>query len=367
MILDLFRSSSLDTRFRVKLQRAGTLPDVATCCEVWVGTNGPFVVSDFLKKNYIEPWNGNFRIDLLILLLFTLNLSAVFEDYKFAKAYNAGDYKKAQSVLERSLIDAPFEKDNLYNLANTFYMQKDFQQAANYYEKLNEQDLNEKEKEESIFNLGNSNAQLKKYKEALENYENVLKINPENERARKNYEIIKKMLEEQQKQQNKDNKNDQEKKDQQKDDQNQDQDQKENKSDNSGEKDKDQTDNSEDKKDELSDSKDENEGKEPRKKDRKDNAKNQSNKERSDKSQDDKKERERGNKSDEVKDNRQDSSPSQHQIQNSKDGDEDKLPLSQRQAKLMDQLDKIDNDLNKQLIKILTANEADNENNEYNW
>src|SRR3990167_9647097 len=46
-ILDLFRNSSLDT---IALQS--------------LGTNGPFVVSDFLKKNCIEPLNGSFRRDL---------------------------------------------------------------------------------------------------------------------------------------------------------------------------------------------------------------------------------------------------------------------------------------------------------------
>ena len=89
----LFRNSSLDTRFRIKLQRASTSPDVAICCVVWVGMNGPshasreasqgsVVVpcptkplaksgSDFLKKNCIEPLNGSFRRSLKKLIYYT--------------------------------------------------------------------------------------------------------------------------------------------------------------------------------------------------------------------------------------------------------------------------------------------------------
>lgn len=112
----------------------------------------------------------------------------------------------------------------LLNLANTQYLLNDSTSAQKTYSEL----VNSQSKVVSSLahqQLGAMEFKKQKYKEALEHYKSALKKAPDNEDARYNYELLKKLVKEQEEQQQQDQQNqdqqnkDEEKKDQQKQDQ----------------------------------------------------------------------------------------------------------------------------------------------------
>lgn len=139
-------------------------------------------------------------------------------------AYNQGEYKTAIEKYSFLLDSMQIEDDNIeLNLANAYYKLKDSTNAVNGYNNL----LSSKDKIiKSVAHqqLGIMADRAKKFDEALNHFKNAIKTNPANDEARYNYEMLKKMLDEQEKnkqdQQNKDQQNkDQNKKDQEKQDQ----------------------------------------------------------------------------------------------------------------------------------------------------
>jgi len=74
-------------------------------------------------------------------------------------------------------------------------------------------------KEQAWFGWGDAVLMQRDYAAALEKYEEVLKLNPENEHAKKRIELIKKLMDEQRKEQDEKKKQDEQKNDEQKDDQ----------------------------------------------------------------------------------------------------------------------------------------------------
>jgi Ca-activated chloride channel homolog len=350
---------------------------------------------------------------LVLLLFFSVNLFAFnLSDYKFAKEYNRGNYARAQAIAEELLLGDPFDQDKLYNLANTLYKQEKFKEAAIYFNKLTEQELDDSKKEQVFFNLGNSYAQLKEYESALKAYEQVLNLNPDNARAKNNYEIIKKLLEQQKNQQNQnqDDKNqeqnnqdksgnddnNQDKKDQdreqesnqdkQSNNESEEQDSNKQNSNNqnkSDQKSKDEASDAKEDKESLDDGKNKDKREQPRKQDRKNNTKNNSEQERSSKSQE--RDKQQGDKKDKQDINNQNNPLSKNSLKSDKENSRElqennrsdsqsqvckadegeKSPLNAQQVKLMEYLDKVDSDINRELIKVYTANES--ESDEYNW
>jgi len=140
------------------------------------------------------------------------------------KAYNAGDFKTAVSKY-RYLIDSldVTEDEVTLNLANAYFQLKDTANAYSTYQSLTG----------SVKNTVRSKAQQQvgvmhhergKLEEALNNFKQAIKADPQNMDARYNYELLKKKLDEQKKQeQQKQNQKDQNKdqKDQNKDKQDQ--------------------------------------------------------------------------------------------------------------------------------------------------
>jgi Ca-activated chloride channel family protein len=145
------------------------------------------------------------------------------------QAYLAADYSLANAkylYLKDSL--GVTDDKLLLNLANTQFILADTTSALSSYSEL--KDSPNKEISSLAYQqLGAMQFNSKKYKEALGQYKSALKENPGNTDARYNYELLKKLIKEQEEQdQKKDDKNkdeqnkdqkDQEKKDQEKQDQ----------------------------------------------------------------------------------------------------------------------------------------------------
>ena len=101
------------------------------------------------------------------------------------------------------------DKISLYNNANVLHSSGKFVEAEEELKQVLNSDLSEEEKEQIYFNLGCSQAEQKKYQKAIKSFEEVVKVNQENLRAKKNIEILKNLEQKQDKEES--NKSKQEK------------------------------------------------------------------------------------------------------------------------------------------------------------
>ena len=136
------------------------------------------------------------------------------------EAFNSGNYELAATKYSFLLDSMNVVDDNVrLNLANSYYQLRDTANALNNYGDLVRSD-NRLVKSVAHQQLGVMSNREKNQEEALRHFKDALKANPNNEDARYNYELLKKVMKDQQNQdQNKDQNQDQ------KNDQNKDQDQ----------------------------------------------------------------------------------------------------------------------------------------------
>jgi Ca-activated chloride channel family protein len=149
------------------------------------------------------------------------------------RAYLAKDYSLANAKYLYLRDSLGVTDDNLLlNLASTQFILEDSASAINSYSSL--KDSPDKEISSIAHQqLGAMQFKNKKYEEALNHYKAALKENPGNADARYNYELLKKLIKEQEEQQEqkKDQQNKEEKNKDQQDQQKQDQQQEQNKDD----------------------------------------------------------------------------------------------------------------------------------------
>jgi tetratricopeptide (TPR) repeat protein len=115
-------------------------------------------------------------------------------------AYANGDYETAISSF-RLLTDSLGVQEDpiLLNLANAYFKQNDTTNAVQYYSSVLKSE-NPQMKSLAYQQLGVINQQKNKLEEALSDFKASLKSNPDNEDARYNYELLKKIMAEQEQQ-----------------------------------------------------------------------------------------------------------------------------------------------------------------------
>jgi Ca-activated chloride channel homolog len=123
-------------------------------------------------------------------------------------AYKKGDFKTAISKY-RYLVDSlDVQEDEVrLNLANAYFEANDTTYTANSYQPLT-QSTNPRIRSVAHQQLGVLSNRDNKYEEALANFKQALKADPNNEDARYNYEMVKKKLAEQKKKEEEQKKND---------------------------------------------------------------------------------------------------------------------------------------------------------------
>jgi Ca-activated chloride channel family protein len=144
------------------------------------------------------------------------------------KRYEAGKYESALREYKRLLLENPDDPRLHFNAGTAAFQANDFEQAQKQLNAaLVTQDLQLQER--TYYNLGNTGYRLgteatapdrkqANWEEAIGHYESALKLNPKDEDAKFNLDLVKKQLEElrkqqqQQKQQSKDDQKDQSKK-----------------------------------------------------------------------------------------------------------------------------------------------------------
>jgi Ca-activated chloride channel family protein len=125
-----------------------------------------------------------------------------------AKAYETGDFARANALLSGAVKSDPDNFRLHYNLANVYYQQGSYAVASNMYQRAWDM-APEAERPAISYNLGNahfrqaeaSDNDPKGYQRAIAEYERVLKDRPKDADARHNLEVAKKRLKEAKKKQ----------------------------------------------------------------------------------------------------------------------------------------------------------------------
>ena len=157
---------------------------------------------------------------MIRLLAFLLYLGVLFGQDKGKKAYEEGHYDEARIYYEHVLKNRKKDNGAQFGLGVTAYQQKDMETAARALNNaMNSDDKSLASK--AMYNLGNMFRDQQKMEESLALYRKAIELDPADEDAKVNYELLKQVLQQQeQQQQDKQNQEqDQEKQDQQKQDQ----------------------------------------------------------------------------------------------------------------------------------------------------
>jgi len=153
---------------------------------------------------------------MIRLLTFLFYLGVLFGQDKGKKAYEEGHYDKARVYYEHVLKNRKKDDGAQFGLGVTAYQQKDMETAARALNNaMNSDDKSLASK--AMYNLGNMFRDQQKMEESLALYRKAIELDPTDEDAKVNYELLKQVLQQQEQQQDKQNQEqDQEKQDQQK-------------------------------------------------------------------------------------------------------------------------------------------------------
>ena len=118
------------------------------------------------------------------------------------KAYSQGDYDRALQKYGEAQIDEPESQPLAYNLGNTHYRKKKYDEAIAAYEKALHGD-NAALAASAYYNLGNAHFRkgefalqsgkqegIEDYREAMASYKKSLEIGPGNKDAKRNIEVV---------------------------------------------------------------------------------------------------------------------------------------------------------------------------------
>ena len=176
-----------------------------------------------------ERRNKKFNLDRLmkrnlpILFFFVMLLSASVVEAQNSQArkdtrkgnreYKAKHFDRAEVDYRRALHHDSTAYRAHYNLGNTLYRQKKYEEAAQHYgQALEHPNLDKKTRSRILHNRGNSNLKaglqkenraegMQQFQQAVNDYQESLKINPKNDDTRYNLSYAKKLLQQAQQQQ----------------------------------------------------------------------------------------------------------------------------------------------------------------------
>ena len=129
-------------------------------------------------------------------------------------------YVEAEKSYRKALSLAPEKAEALYNLGNTHFLDKQYEEASQRFFQTQKFAASKEEKHQAFHNMGNVYMQKKEYQKAVEAYKNALRNNPADEETRYNYALAKELLEnekppeEQEQDDNKDQQDQEDQKDQ---------------------------------------------------------------------------------------------------------------------------------------------------------
>ena len=137
---------------------------------------------------------------MIRLLAFLLYLGVLFGQDKGKKAYEEGQYDEARIYYEHVLKNRKKDNGAQFGLGVTAYQQKDMETAARALNNaMNSDDKSLASK--AMYNLGNMFRDQQKMEESLALYRKAIELDPTDEDAKVNYELLKQVLQQQEQQQ----------------------------------------------------------------------------------------------------------------------------------------------------------------------
>ena len=143
---------------------------------------------------------------MIRLLAFLFYLGVLFGQDKGKKAYEEGHYDEARVYYEHVLNNRKKDNGAQFGLGVTAYQQKDMETAARALNNaMNSDDKSLASK--AMYNLGNMFRDQQKMEESLALYRKAIELDPADEDAKVNYELLKQVLQQQEQQQQQDEQN----------------------------------------------------------------------------------------------------------------------------------------------------------------
>ncbi len=132
------------------------------------------------------------------------------ENEKANKLYKKGQIGKAKSVYTQALKSDPNSPEVAYNLGNALFREGLFKESqSNYLKSTAQKSEDNLFKAKVFYNLGNSQYRQKDLANAADSYKKSLRLNPKDEDAKYNLELVLKQMEKEKKDPEKDQKKDQ--------------------------------------------------------------------------------------------------------------------------------------------------------------
>ncbi len=141
------------------------------------------------------------RLGLGILLILSLFNTSGFADLdrskikKGIRAFDTGQWDESLQHFQDALLDDPENPVGHYNVGEALYKKKNYEEALKSYERVLNTD-NPTLKEMAHYNLGNTYYQMNKYQEAIQSYIKALDLDPEDQDAKHNLELVRAKLKE---------------------------------------------------------------------------------------------------------------------------------------------------------------------------
>lgn len=139
---------------------------------------------------------------MIYILSFIFFIGSVYGQDKGKKAYEEGKYDDARAYYEHVLKNRKQDGAAQFGLGATAYQQKDMETAARSLNNvMNSDDKSLASK--AMYNLGNMFRDQEKMEESLALYRKSIELDPTDQDAKVNYELLKQVLQKQEQQQNK--------------------------------------------------------------------------------------------------------------------------------------------------------------------
>jgi len=147
------------------------------------------------------------------LLIYSQKGEIINHIYEGNEEADQEKYSEAEIKYRKALSISPEETKALFNLGNTHFNDKDFDEASQRFFQTQKFSKDKNEKHMAFHNMGNVFMKKKDYAKAVESYKNALRNNPKDDETRYNYALAKELLEkENQKDKDKDKNKDRENK-----------------------------------------------------------------------------------------------------------------------------------------------------------
>ena len=122
------------------------------------------------------------------------------------KRYEKGDYTDAEAAYKKALEKDATSKEAQFNLGNSYYKQQRFDEAMRSYANAGTAMKAANDRAAALYNLGNALYRANKFQESAEAYRQALRLNPNDEDARYNFQMAREKMKQQQQQQQQQNK-----------------------------------------------------------------------------------------------------------------------------------------------------------------